>query len=160
MEQSLIFRSKINSDTSWIIKVAEKLWGSIEIVSKKHTYNILKLPSFIAVIDGKPVGFIMHVVHGRKSEIVALYSEYERQGIGTKLLDLVKEDSKRNGCTAVWILTTNDNTHALRYYQKRGFAITAIRINAIETQRKVKPIPLLGNDDIPIRDEIELEINL
>lgn len=55
-------------------------------------------------------------------------------------------------------MTTNDNTHALRFYQKRGFVITAIRVNAMEEQRKKKPIPLTGNDGIPIRDEIELEI--
>lgn len=58
-------------------------------------------------------------------------------------------------------MTTNDNTEALRFYQKRGFAITTIRINEIEKQRKIKPsMPILGNDGIPIRDEIELKFLL
>ena len=42
--------------------------------------------------------------------------------------------------------------------QKRGFVISAIRTNVMEAQRKLKPIPLLGNDGIEIRDEIELEM--
>ena len=102
----------------------------------------------------------MYAKEGTKCEIVALYTEVEKQGIGTKLIDRVKEAAKKDGCKTVWLMTTNDNTQALRFYQKRGFILTALRTNVIEEQRKIKPIPLLGNDGIPIRDEIELEIGL
>jgi len=65
------------------------------------------------------------------------------------------------GCSQLWLVTTNDNTHALRFYQKRRFVISGIRINAVETARHLKPeIPVLGADDIPIRDEIGLEMIL
>ena len=56
---------------------------------------------------------------------------------------------------------TNDNTAALRFYQKYGFALVAVHRNAIEQDRLLKPeIPFTGNDGIPLRDEIELEIRL
>jgi ribosomal protein S18 acetylase RimI-like enzyme len=55
----------------------------------------------------------------------------------------------------------NDNLHALRFYQKRGFVLVALHRNALEASRKLKPeIPLVGIDGIPIRDEIELELVL
>jgi len=61
----------------------------------------------------------------------------------------------------MFLITTNDNTHALRFYQNRNFVIAAIHINAIEKSRQLKPeIPLTGADGIPIRDEIELEMLL
>ena len=92
---------------------------------------------------------------------MALYCEITKQGLGTILIDRVKETAKKDGCNKVWLMTTNDNTEALRFYQKRGFAITTIRINEIEKQRKIKPsMPILGNDGIPIRDEIELKFLL
>lgn len=53
--------------------------------------------------------------------------------------------------------TTNDNLHALRFYQKRGFDLFALHRFAVDRARKQKPqIPLFGNDNIPIRHEIEL----
>jgi hypothetical protein len=49
----------------------------------------------------------------------------------------------------------------LRFYQKRGFVIAAIHVNALEKARRLKPeIPLIGEDGIPLRDEIELEMIL
>ncbi|MDP2975645.1 MAG: hypothetical protein Q8N45_05465, partial [Anaerolineales bacterium] len=67
----------------------------------------------------------------------------------------------REKCRRLFVVTTNDNTPALRFYQKRGFVIAAVRINAIEQSRKLKPeIPFAGEDGIPIRDEIELEMIL
>lgn len=56
----------------------------------------------------------------------------------------------------------NDNTHALRFYQRRGFALVAVHRNAVDkARRELKPeLPLVGIDGIPMRDEIELEMLL
>ena len=152
-------RNKTSGDDEWITGVATKLWGSVQIISKAHTYDILNLPGIVGESDGKPVGFITFAVEGDACEIVALYCALEKKGLGTQLIESVKEHAKLAGHHTVWLMTTNDNTVALRFYQKRGFVITAVRVNVMEEQRKVKPtIPLLGNDGIPIRDEIELSI--
>jgi hypothetical protein len=59
------------------------------------------------------------------------------------------------------LITTNDNLDALRFYQKRGFRIAGVRPNALDLSRRIKPeIPLVGEDGIPLRDEIELEMAL
>jgi hypothetical protein len=59
------------------------------------------------------------------------------------------------------VTTTNDNTRALRFYQRAGFHLTALRPGAVTAARKSKPeIPELGEDGIPIRDEIELTMEL
>jgi hypothetical protein len=50
---------------------------------------------------------------------------------------------------------------ALRFYQRRGLVLVAVHRNAIAQSRKLKPqIPELGQYDIPLRDEIELEFIL
>ena len=55
----------------------------------------------------------------------------------------------------------NDNLPALRFYQKRGFEMVRLFNNAIDRSRKLKPeIPLFGIDGIPLKHEIELEMNL
>lgn len=56
---------------------------------------------------------------------------------------------------------TDDNLHALRFYQNRGFVLVAVYRNALEISRQLKPeIPLIGKNGIPLRDEIELEYTL
>jgi len=112
------------------------------------------------VINEEPVGWISYAIEDEACEIVAIYSEKERQGIGTTLINKMIEHAKRQKCTTVWLLTTNDNTDALRFYQKRGFTIQEVQINEMERQRKRKPIPLIGNHGIPLRDEIKLEMSL
>jgi ribosomal protein S18 acetylase RimI-like enzyme len=94
-------------------------------------------------------------------EIVTMNSLEEGRGIGTALINTVKQTAIAAGCKRLWLITTNDNTAALHFYQRRGFVIAAVHPNAMEESRKLKPeIPLTGNDGIPIRDEIELEMML
>ena len=67
--------------------------------------------------------------------------------------------AKDIGIKRIILTTTNDNLSALRFYQKRGFDIFKINLNAVEQSRKIKPeIPLIGMDGIPIKHEIELEL--
>jgi RimJ/RimL family protein N-acetyltransferase len=59
------------------------------------------------------------------------------------------------------VTATNDNTRALRLYQRAGFRLTALRAGAVTESRKLKPgIPERGLDDIPITDELELQMDL
>lgn len=95
MEQAIIFRNKTDADDRWITEIAKKHWGSVEIVSREHTYNILYLPSFIAQQNEIPVEFAVYAKEGAECEIVALYSAKTKQGIGTSLIDRVREAAKK-----------------------------------------------------------------
>jgi len=57
------------------------------------------------------------------------------------------------------VITSNDNLSALGFYQRRGFRLVAVYQNAIDAAREIKPnIPQIGMENIPIHDEIELEL--
>ena len=43
------------------------------------------------------------------------------------LIEAVRAEAKRLGCYQVMLTTTNDNIGALRFYQRRGFRLAAIR---------------------------------
>lgn len=77
------------------------------------------------------------------------------------MVEAAKGWARQQGCERLWLVTTNDNVDALRFYQKRGFALVRLYRRAIENSRRLKPgIPLVGAYGIPIRDEIELEMVL
>lgn len=133
-------------------------WGSPIIVSKGKVHFADILEGYAAVENGKIDGVITYSIENGECEIVSLDSLVENQGIGSNLINKVIEKAKENKCRRVWLITTNDNTKAIRYYQKRGFYMKEIRINAIQRSRKLKPqIPLYGFDNIPILHEIEFE---
>ena len=104
-------------------------------------------------------GLVTYVVGAEGCEIISLDALKEGGGIGTALLQAVAREAERRGCDRLFLSTTNDNLHALGFYQRRGFELVSIRRGAVTEARKRKPrIPFIGDDDIPVRDEIELEI--
>ena len=80
------------------------------------------------------------------------------KGIGSALLDKIEKMAEKKKCKRIWLITTNDNIDAIRFYQRRGFEIAFVHRYAIEESRKIKPqLPFVGKYGIPIRDEIEME---
>ena len=148
-------------DKVWINGLLQEWWGSPEVVSRGKIHRADELPGFIAVQDEKPVGLITQEIIGDQCQIVTMNSLVEGKGIGSSLVNVVKEVAQKAGCKRLWLITTNDNTAALRFWQKRGFSLVVVHRNALVKSRELKPeIPLIGNDGIPLLDEIELEVVL
>jgi len=107
------------------------------------------------------IGFACYHIEGDTCELVTLDSMREGIGVGSALIAVVAAAAQSAGCKRLWLITTNDNLHALGFYQKRGFVLVAVHRNAMQVTRQLKPlIPLIGDNGIPLRDEIELEIML
>jgi GNAT superfamily N-acetyltransferase len=140
---------------SW---VAEH-WDSEIVVIHSVIFHPVELPGFVAVHEGEWLGLLTYYIDGDACEIVTIDSVQPRAGVGTALIEAVQQAAHQAGCRRLWLITTNDNTAALRFYQRRGFTLAAIHCDAVSRSRQIKPeIPLIGNDGIPIRDEIELEM--
>lgn len=156
-----IVRPTTEQDREWITQLAEEHWGGAIVVSRGQVWEPARLPGYIAVMDGERVGLASYRIDADEAELVMLNSLIERKGIGAALIREVVETARGAGCLRLWLITTNDNTHALRFYQRNAFVLAALHRDAIATSRQIKPsIPLTGFDGIPIRDEIELEMRL
>lgn len=137
-------------------------WAGPWIAVNGKLWDTRVLPGFAALDeDGNLIGYILYAFHNGVCEIMVLESLHEGIGVGTRLIGRVKGIAKTHGIKKVVVMTTNDNIQAIRFYQKRGFTLRELRPNMLETSRKIKPaIPLMGNEGIPIRDEIEFEIEI
>ena len=143
------------------MKLTTENWGSSIIVSRGKVHSFEDLPGFIALENGRIIGLITYSISDDSLEIVSLDSFVKNRGVGTQLINHVIEKAKEFKCKRVLLITTNDNTRAIRYYQKRGFNLCNIYLNAVNEARKIKPqIPLYGYDNIPILHEIEFEMLL
>lgn len=136
-------------------------WGSDEMIARGRLYLPEQLEGFVIEEENKWVGLITFLIEDDECEVTSLDSLRQGKGIGTRLTDKAIEEARARKCNRLFLITTNDNLHALGFYQKRGFEIVAIYRGAVNESRKRKPsIPLVGMNGIPLRDEIELEIRL
>jgi GNAT superfamily N-acetyltransferase len=148
-------------EVDWAADFIDTRWGSSRIVVHGNLYVPSTLPGLVALRGDEKVGLLTYHLDGDACEIVTLDSVLPGQGVGSALLEAVKQVARDAGCRRLWLVTTNDNLDALRFYQKRGFVLAALHPDAVEQARRLKPeIPLVGEDGIPLRDEIELEMSL
>jgi GNAT superfamily N-acetyltransferase len=119
-------------------------------------------PALVAeTADGQLLGMLTYVP-GRdwqQCEILTLHADEQWRGAGTALVEAAAQLARQQGCARLWVITTNDNTDALRFYQRRGFCLVRVHRGAVDRSRaSLKPeIPAVGAYGIPLRDEIELE---
>jgi ribosomal protein S18 acetylase RimI-like enzyme len=136
-------------------------WGDEFVVAHGVVYRPDNLDGFIAFEGTEWIGGITYDFSGSDCEIISLDSLREGQGLGTLLIEKAIGAARARGCQRIFLITTNDNLNALGFYQKRGFELVAVHRGAVNESRKIKPsIPLIGNDGIPLSDEIELEMLL
>ena len=141
-------------------QIAES-WAGPYVVSKGIVHDTRTHPGFVAVEKDTVIGYVLYNIVGDDCEITVLESLHGGRGIGSALINEVMRIAKESVCQRVWLITTNDNTRAIRFYQKFGFELRSVHINTMEAARKLKPqIPLMGNDGIPIKHEFEFEMNI
>jgi GNAT superfamily N-acetyltransferase len=135
-------------------------WAGPFLALNGSLHDSRTLPGIAAINEtGAILGYLLYEARETECEIMALESLCPGSGVGTALIERVKTIAREQAIQKIVVTTTNDNIHAIRFYQKRGFTLRALRVNMLDISRRLKPgIPLIGNDGIPLRDEIELEI--
>ena len=136
--------------------------NSLRVARLGELVHPLDHPAFVAeAAGGQLLGMLTYVPgqHWQQCEILTLHAGEQWHGAGTALIEAAGQLARRQGCTRLWLITTNDNVDALRFYQRRGFCLVRVHRGAVDRSRaSLKPeIPPAGAYGIPLRDEIELE---
>jgi ribosomal protein S18 acetylase RimI-like enzyme len=132
---------------------------SARVARLGHLEDSLTHPALVAERDGELAGVLTYILDGDSCEVLTLHAAERHRGVGTALLDAVEEIAGGAGCARLWLITTNDNVDALRFYQRRGFRLAALYAGAVDDSRaRLKAeIPRTGEHGIDLRDELELE---
>lgn len=131
-------------------------WQTDTMVVSSGEYRLADLNGIVAVTEANEVvGLITYTVHGNAMEIVSLNSTEQNVGIGSTLMAAAEARAKATGLTKMVVTTTNDNLASMRFYQKRGYRFAKVIRGSVDNARDLKPsVPELGNDGIPIHDEL------
>lgn len=148
-------------DRAWCLDLWQREWGGEAMVTRGRVHRLQDMQAVIAWSGGIRVGLAAYRLEGESCELMSLNAVVEGQGAGTALLAAAESAAAAVGCRRLWLITTNDNLDALRFYQRRGYRLAALYPGAVDEARRVKPaIPLTGNHGIPLHDELELEKRL
>ena len=146
------------SDLAWAeALLVEELAGRLQAV-RGEVVDVLGGDALVAEMAGERVGLLCYRRGASSCELDALAATEPGAGIGTALIDALR--SRVRGLP-IRVVTTNNNLRALRFYQRRAFRLAELRPGAVdEARRRLKPsIPELGDDGIPLRDELELVLD-
>lgn len=118
---------------------------------------------------GTPVGLVTWTVGGPGSgpdeaevRVLVVEESSRGRGVGTALLRAGEAALWRAAVRRAWLLTTNDNTDALAFYQRRGWRLAELHPGAVDEARaRLKPgIAAVASNGIPIHDELVLRKEL
>jgi ribosomal protein S18 acetylase RimI-like enzyme len=148
-------------DRSWVVSRLEEAFGGVTVARKGVLVDASALPGFVATDGGQPVGLLTYDVAHGECEVVAIVSTEAGRGIGRALMDAARDHAAVSGCRRLWLITTNDNTKAIRFYQRWGMDLCALYTHGARRSRRVKPsLPERGADGIPLEHELEFELLL
>ncbi|MFZ2035901.1 MAG: GNAT family N-acetyltransferase [Dehalococcoidales bacterium] len=150
------------TDFEWIKELYTRTWSGDICVSRGKVQKVDDFTGgFVAETGGQNTMFITYTVTGPEVEITGIVSLKEKSGVGSALVKAVIEMAKKQKLKKVCLVTTNDNLNGIGFWQKRGFKLVKVYPGSMEYVRKIKPaVPLIGENGIPLRDELELEMIL
>jgi ribosomal protein S18 acetylase RimI-like enzyme len=99
-------------------------WFGIEKSNIQYLKDIDVLPTFLAFVDGKAVGFItikQHNEYSAEIHIIGVYPDLHHQGIGRALLEKAEEFLKQQRIEYLQVKTLSPSSHSEHYAQTRVF---------------------------------------
>lgn len=145
-------------DGWWVRATLQDGWGSSAVARLGDVVDAATLAGALATVDGTPVGLVTWRPDAGDLEVVTIQSLRPGLGVGRALMDRTWAEASAIGAERLWLVTTNDNLRALRFYQRWGMDLVALHRDGVARSRTLKAsIPLTGADGIPIRHELELE---
>jgi ribosomal protein S18 acetylase RimI-like enzyme len=144
-----------DDDRGWLEERISGGYGSGHLQARRdELIDVLAGEGLVAQRGGEPAGVVLwRADTDGATELTYLWAFDPGVGIGRALVTGMLE----RVALPIWVVTTNDNLEALRFYQRLGFRLRALRIGAVDDARvNLKPSIPVERDGIAIRDELEL----
>jgi GNAT superfamily N-acetyltransferase len=142
-------------DRAWLEERIGGGYGAGHLQARRgELIDVLVGEGVVAQNSDGPIGVVLWRVDADGStELTYLWAFEPGLGIGSALVRRMLDEVSR----PIWLVTTNDNVDALRFYQRLGFRLRDLRCGAVDDARRdLKPSIPVEHDGIAIRDEIEL----
>jgi len=114
-------------------------WFGIEAVIVQYTREIDTLPTFVAEVDGRPMGFLAlkrHTPSAAEIYVMGVRPETRRQGLGRALVGQAETYLRAERVEYLQVKTLGPSHPDLNYAQTRAF-YTALGFRPLEEFRQI-----------------------
>jgi ribosomal protein S18 acetylase RimI-like enzyme len=151
----VLVRDATDLDRPAVLTLFERDFGRTRLFSFGEALQLETMATIVADSEGELAGALAYRDREQALHIVALATDplWQRSGVGGHLVAEAELIARQRELSRVLVATTNDNLPSMYFYQRKGYRITGI---AVEAMAGVNG-PTTGFGGIPIRDEIHLE---
>jgi ribosomal protein S18 acetylase RimI-like enzyme len=155
----LTIRPATSADQARIATLTDYFWGEDEVESFGRSYQVHELPAYVACDEDEIVGVAGYALDGDEANLVMLnvLPQWQGRGAARDLIAAAIKAMQVEGVHRVILSTTNDDLPALGLYQRLGFAITNVDVGKMVEHHGGEELGFAG---IPVRDEVQMELNL
>lgn len=154
-------RDFVASDRAWATRLLSAYGGGIPQMARfGELLDPIEREGLVAEHAGRPIGLLTVNESDSGLEVLTLHTEVAGVGAGSRLLETALRVAVASRAPRLWLVTTNDNLHAIRWYLRRGMRVARVHPGRVDADRALKPqIPERNPDNgLPIRDYVELEL--
>lgn len=153
---SVTVRQATDDDRARVTALFVTDFGRSKFIAFGEEFQAETVPAIVAEMDGDLAGALAYRLQPGELQIVALATdpEWQRSGVGGQLVDHAERVAQEAGVSHVTVATTNDNLPALYFYQRRGYRLTEVVVDAVASANDGATI--VGFAGIVIRDEFHL----
>jgi ribosomal protein S18 acetylase RimI-like enzyme len=159
----IFVRPLAGHDLDWAASALDAGLGGRLQARRGELVDVLDGGGYVAERSGARVGLLTWRPDGPgRLELAALIALDRRTGVGRHLVNALLTHAASGDVRQIRVTTTNDNLAALAFYQRLGFRLAELRPGAVDAARRtLKPsISELGANGLPLRDELELALDL
>jgi 2-oxo-4-hydroxy-4-carboxy--5-ureidoimidazoline (OHCU) decarboxylase/GNAT superfamily N-acetyltransferase len=148
-------------DHPWADQLLAHYQGSRMTARLGELTDPLTLPGLVAERRGERIGLVTYRHDGDELELLTVHSHERGRGAGWALMEASAKLARGLGAARMWLVTTNDNLAAIRFYLRRGMHVAAVHTGAMSQDRQLKPsIPMTNAENgIAIRDLVEFAVD-
>jgi 2-oxo-4-hydroxy-4-carboxy--5-ureidoimidazoline (OHCU) decarboxylase/GNAT superfamily N-acetyltransferase len=154
-------RPMTSEDAGWADRLLSGYQGTRMTARLGELLDPLQLPGLVAEVGGSPVGLLTYQLKGDQMEALTVHAQASGHGAGSALVAAAVDRAREAGAKRLWLVTTNDNLRAIRFYLRRGMHVARVHQGAVDRDRALKPemSPVNGENGIPMRDLVEFELD-
>jgi ribosomal protein S18 acetylase RimI-like enzyme len=129
---SVVLRPILEGESSFCERVLRSLpdWFGIESALAHYVEQTNVLPTWIAEIDGEPVGFLSirhHSPHAAEIDCMAVLPAFHRRGVGRAMIEFIERHLREQGIRLLQVKTVSRSRpdpfyeKTRRFYESVGF---------------------------------------
>ena len=142
----LVVRPIVATERDWLVQLHVDAGWDSPVVTPSGSHDPAQLAAFVATEHDSLLGALTYRLGPDGVEVVSLTCTVQGRGAGTSLLAAARELATARGLR-LWLITTDDNEPARRFYERRGMRLVRTHSGFVETVRRVKPTATLTFTD-------------